>query len=388
MLSKIFTDKFKNKISESEIVNKNIIATCFKDMSLYWVHSLTSDSEMVYADNIKTVFYSKNTDVYFVYLLGEGMESFDKIAEEIKKLIEKNYIHFVSYNTEFLYMYSDLFESNNSNLNYSMLNYNSEILTDKNPFDISKLKNMKYLFSCTNILNQHSTNHFDKASQWPNENPDKFIMDYKYSLIYFYFKLGFNYFQKGEQKIEISNRLNKVFLYSKSVSNTSKRYFNVLKALETGKIYNKEYSDEDWFFYEANYNYYHTPFAIDYNMCKFNLVTETNDPALQKEFYANQFLSEKTVKALITSTPSYVLSQYDVYKELKHFGFYFLNEEFGEYDNKNNYIKFCDFLKKATDDEMDKLFIDSYEKSKKNKELLEKYIYSDKVKEIELLLKR
>jgi len=82
------------------------------------------------------------------------------------------------------------------------------------------------------------------------------------------------------------------------------------------------------------------------------------------------------------------MMQYDVYDDLEKYGFYFLNKEFGDYDSKANYSKFCNFFKKATDKEMDELFNKSYEKSKNNKELLEKYIYSDKTREIELLLKR
>ena len=38
----------------------------------------------------------------------------------------------------------------------------------------------------------------------------------------------------------------------------------------------------------------------------------------------NQFFSEKTLKALMVSTPAYVLLQYSVYRELKDYGFYFV----------------------------------------------------------------
>jgi hypothetical protein len=100
----------------------------------------------------------------------------------------------------------------------------------------------------------------------------------------------------------------------------------------------------------------------------------------------NQFFSEKTLKALMVSTPAYVLLQYSVYRELKDYGFYFLNEEFGENIDFTNYDKFCEFFRNASDEDMEKLFNVAYEKSKKNKELLEQYIFSDKEKEINLLI--
>ncbi len=392
MLNNSFKERFKNKISLEEIVNKNIIATCFRDMGLYWVHSLTSDKEIVYSDNFKAIFYSKNNDLYLLYFLEDGHEHWSKSFVELIEISKTNYVHFLSHNHGFLERYREYFDSDeNPNLDYSLLNYNSELLTDTHPFDIHQYTKVKYYFSSTNILldGMHKPlSEREEESNWSTKYPSKFILDHKYSLIYFYFKLGFNYFQKGEQKIEVSNRLNNIFLYSKSTGDDSQRFQNISMALKSGKIYNKEYTPEDWFFYEANYNYYHTPFIMDYNMCKFNLVMETNPPNFQEDFYVNEFLSEKTVKALITATPSYVLLQYGPYNSLKDYGFYFLNNEFGDYDSKVNYRKFCKFFKETNDVEMDILFNKTYHKSKKNKELLEKYIYSDKTKEIELLLRR
>jgi hypothetical protein len=392
MINNSFKDRFQNKISLKEIVNKNIIATCFRDMALYWIHSLSSDKEPVFIDKTKAFFYSKKNDLYFLYLLEDGKEHWDDAFKNIVELTKTNYLHYISHNHEFLEMYIDYFDSDkNPNLDYSILNYNSELTTDTHPLDLYVYKKIKYYFSNTNILKdgRHKPlTEQEKQSFWSIQNSDKFVLDFKYALIYFYFKLGFNYFQKGEQKINVSNRLNSIFLYSKTLKDDSPRYGNILMALNTNKIYDKEYSDEDWFFYEANYNYYHTPFTMDYNMCKFNLVMETNAPNFQDDYYVNEFLSEKTIKALITPTPSYVLLQYGPYNSLKEYGFYFLNNEFGDYDSKINYKKFCKFFKNTNDDEMNILFNKSFEKSKKNKELLEKYIYSDKEKEMQLLIKR
>jgi hypothetical protein len=87
----------------------------------------------------------------------------------------------------------------------------------------------------------------------------------------------------------------------------------------------------------------------------------------------------------MVSTPAYVLLQEEVYDVLKNYGFYFLNDEFGKYGYEN-YEKFCDFLKHSSDKQLDDLFNRTYQKSKLNKLKLEEYIYSDKTKEIKLLI--
>ncbi len=50
--------------------------------------------------------------------------------------------------------------------------------------------------------------------------------------------------------------------------------------------------------------------------------------------------------------------------------------------------QFFEFYKTASDKELDDLFAKAFEKSKNNKVILEKYLYEDKVKEINLLLGR
>jgi hypothetical protein len=77
----------------------------------------------------------------------------------------------------------------------------------------------------------------------------------------------------------------------------------------------------------------------------------------------------------------------DCYYDLKDYGFYFLNEEFGEY-NFSNYEKFCEFLKQSDDIILNNLYNKTIDKSKQNKIKLEEYIYSDKIKELNLLLNK
>jgi hypothetical protein len=386
-----FSNKYESTIEFSDIVDKNIIMALYDETAIYWVHNLASDKKLACVTDDWVVFYCEKFDVYFFYYLKFDGFSNKKCMDSLKEVVDKNkYTHLIlSYDSGRMV---DDFESNSSieKFDYSLLNFNSEILYENNIKNIWDCKKVKYFFSCSNMI-RRDTNGKEYSSIWQDENTNKFILDYKYAFTCFYIKLGFSYFQKGEQGFEVSNRQNKVFLYSKSPNKNSNhpRYNAIIKALETNKILNKSYTDEDWFWYYANYNYYHTPFINDYNLCKFNLIMETQSINSFDSYHhiksKNQFFSEKTLKGLLVSTPAYILLQYPVYEELKRYGFYFLNEEFGEY-TYSNYERFCEWLKNCSDIEFDEMFNKAFEKSRKNKELVETYIYSDKEREINLLI--
>ena len=378
---------FINKIDFRELKGQSIIATTIVDNSVWWIHNLSSDKEMVYIDENYMVYYSNEFDFYTLYLISnnEFIFSFFKNKNEI---IKNNYFHYILCDSQARNGLLDLFEKEDfgQNFKYSILNINSEIFYEDEPFLLNSMKKLSYLFSGGTLCLRKTLK--GSESIWLEKNNDKFILDFKYPLHYFYHKFGFVYYQKGLDELQINNRKNKVFLYSKHAGKHTSRYDSIQKALDTGKIFEKPYSNEDWFWYYQNYNYYHMPFYYDYNICKFNLVMETQHPT-QIAPNSNEFLSEKTLKALMVSTPSYINLQYPVYKELKDYGFYLLNEEFGDYMNYNeNYSNFLNFIKTASDSDIDNLFIKAFEKSKNNKVILEKYISENKVKEINLLLGR
>ena len=390
---------FINKIDINSLNGVSIIASAVVDNSIWWMHNLASDKEMVFIDENYMIFYSKKFDFYSLYFICEN----DKVFSFFKNnnpIISNNYFHYLLCDSRARNSLLNLFEETDfgENFKYSILNINSEVFYETEPFNLNSLKKLTYLFSGGTLISQNS----DK-SLWLQENSNKFILDFKYPLHYFYHKFGFVYYQHGPDELEISNRKNKVFLYSKHAGEHTARFDSIKHALNTGRIFEKPYSNEDWFWYYQNYNYYHMPFYYDYNLCKFNLVTETQDPTMHDE-KMNHFLSEKTLKALMVSTPCYVLLQSDVYKQLTDYGFYFLNSEFGEYNDDNvkaveylkhnpkqwneNYQQFLNFIKTASDIEFDNLFQKAYQKSKNNKLLLESYLKSSKVQELNLLLGR
>jgi hypothetical protein len=371
-------DKYKDKqnvLTIDKIVDSKIILCVSTDIVLYWVYYLSPNSDIVSVSNNYIVF--RLNDGEYIVQITNGNEN--TVMNIVNLLTEKNYVHFVLCDFDKVNHYITKFESEDiKNFNYSLVNYMSETVYDTEPRPLDKLNKIKYYFTSTNVLARSGNQNV--ISDFQTNMGNRFILDFRYSLTYFYTKLGFNYFQKGNHLFTNSNRLNKVFLYSKSINSTRDK--SIKEAIETGKIFEKTYSDEDWFWYFNNYNQYHTPFIVDYNSCKFNLVMETQ-PQESNGQLVGLFFSEKTIKTFLVPTPSYVLLQEEVYKQLISNGFYFLNVEFN-----NNYKDFCDFLKNSSDKDMDELFELTYHKSKSNKLRLEEYIYSEKQREINLLFSK
>jgi hypothetical protein len=371
-------DKYKDKqnvLTIDKIVDSKIILCVSTDIVLYWVYYLSPNSDIVSVSNNYIVF-RLNDGEYIVQITNSNENT---VMNIVNLLTEKNYVHFVLCDFDKVNHYITKFESEDiKNFNYSLVNYMSETVYDTEPRPLDKLNKIKYYFTSTNVLARSGNQNV--ISDFQTNMGNRFILDFRYSLTYFYTKLGFNYFQKGNHLFTNSNRLNKVFLYSKSINSTRDK--SIKEAIETGKIFEKTYSDEDWFWYFNNYNQYHTPFIVDYNSCKFNLVMETQLQESNGQL-VGLFFSEKTIKTFLVPTPSYVLLQEEVYKQLISNGFYFLNVEFN-----NNYKDFCDFLKNSGDKDMDELFELTYHKSKSNKLRLEEYIYGEKQREINLLFSK
>jgi hypothetical protein len=371
-------DKYKDKqnvLTIDKIVDSKIILCVSTDIVLYWVYYLSPNSDIVSVSNNYIVF-RLNDGEYIVQITNSNENT---VMNIVNLLTEKNYVHFVLCDFDKVNHYITKFESEDiKNFNYSLVNYMSETVYDTEPRPLDKLNKIKYYFTSTNVLARSGNQNV--ISDFQTNMGNRFILDFRYSLTYFYTKLGFNYFQKGNHLFTNSNRLNKVFLYSKSINSTRDK--SIKEAIETGKIFEKTYSDEDWFWYFNNYNQYHTPFIVDYNSCKFNLVMETQLQESNGQL-VGLFFSEKTIKTFLVPTPSYVLLQEEVYKQLISNGFYFLNVEFN-----NNYKDFCDFLKNGSDKDMGELFELTYHKSKSNKLRLEEYIYSLKQREINLLFSK
>lgn len=381
-----------SKNEEPDLKEKKLVVSSLYDNCLFWVYSLTQNKELIFIDNNLIVFYSKKFDFWMVILL-ETKNNTNSIIDIIKKFLEnKNKIHFIlGDNSDNLILE---FENkiNNSNFNYSIINYSSEVSDDSYPFNLNLCKKVKYLFTNSQL------NYLTRFN-WYSENNNKLFIDNKYSFIYFYYFFGYNFSLKGENKIKNLERMNKVFLYTKNYSKEGLRFKFISMAIETNKIYTKNFEKEDYIMEHAFRDSFLRGISNlnDYNICKFNLVMESFDPKpFSNDVFTDikfdniqTFCTEKTLKALLCDTPSYCLLQVPIYKSLTNYGFYFLNEEFGKYTNYSwlkNYENFINFLKNSNEKEFQDLFELSFEKSRENRQKLESYIFSDKETEINLLI--
>jgi hypothetical protein len=353
--------------------NEKIIVCLTDDTSIYWVHNLESNKEMV-LDVDNYVIYKSNKCFYFYF-----KQNINNSYHDILKLSEKNYIHIVVSDFADINNILEILDHNNK-IDYSVVNHMGETQYDDSPVKIKNLNNIKYYFSCGDLLNK-DTNQISKFQE-----SDKFILDYRYSLTYFYIKLGFNFFEKGEVSLHNESRKNKVFVYSKSKIG-SERETLLKQVITSGRVYNKVFNEEDKFWNNLRYNNYHLSFFTDYMSSKINLVTETQPPSFYNQPNLSRYITEKTLKSLMVTTPSYLLCQKETYDNLKDHGFYFINEEFGQY-NLDNYKKFVTFINDCNDFVFDQFFQRTFKKSKLNKIKLEEYIYSDKTKEINLLINK
>lgn len=357
------------------IQNKKIIWCLKSDLCLSWVHNLTQNKIIYDESDTYEIYYSNIYDVFFFYFKGDD-SNYETILKNISLLKDlQNYVHVILCDFRSIIKVIELLDRSNE-VNFSIVNHLGEMMYDDKPILVKDLKNIKYYFSCCDLFNE-------KNIICDLQITNKFIKDYRYSLIYFYFKLGFNFIQRGEHVIENNKPTDGIFLYSKS-NEGSQRYELIQMVSDSKKLVTKEFYESDVFWFGVNNRTVHTSFLIDYNICKFNLIMETQ-PLTKNKNVLSRFITEKTLKSLLIPTPSYVVMQEDVYNELIENGFYFLNQEFGDY-NLVNYEKFCNFLKNTSDDIFNELYISSIKKSKLNKIKLEEYIYSDKIKELKLLL--
>ncbi len=352
--------------------NKNIIWCHKSDSALFWVHNLCETKIKIYQDDRIEIHYSKIFDLYFFYLQIEDTVS-DDIISNIKQLSNNN-LHVVLSDFRCIGKVIQTLD-NETDIKYSILNHFGEMIYDHYPLNVKDLKKIRFYFSCSDLFNTQN-----EISQ--TQYSTKFIRDFRYSLTYFYFKLGYNFLERNTIIPHNYVHSKKVFLYTKSKSNTIREDL-IKMALNTTKIYEKNFDENDKFWFEINNKTHHTSSLVDYSKCLFNLIIETQPITKEKNILSN-FCTEKTLKSLILSTPSYVLMQEDVYNDLIKFGFYFLNQEFGDY-NFQNYIRFCDFISKSKQSDLEDLYKKVVTKSQFNKIKLEEYIYSDKTKEIKLL---
>ena len=352
------------------IKDSKFIICLFGDIVINWVHYMDPFKLLIVDDEQYQIY--KSRDCYFLYCKSDYKYLLELISNN-----KQNYYHWVI--TDFAEvdtLLSILDEINT--IDYSIVNAMGETIFEDSPRKLNELKNYKHYFSCGDILK--------KVSDGLNvisdiNNSDRMIIDYRYALIYFYVKCGYVYLNRD---ITITN--NKkigLFTYGKLTGRTWRNNF-IDEIKDSNRLYLKSFSDEENFWFNMNNVSLHNISIIDYNEYAFNLIFETQMPFDDGNVHAN-FITEKTLKSLITGTSCYVLLQNQTYSFLTSCGFYFLNQEFGDY-NLENYKKFCKFINESSDEVLLDFYNNTSLKSKNNKTLLYDYLYSYKEKEINLLI--
>lgn len=121
--------------------------------------------------------------------------------------------------------------------------------------------------------------------------------------------------------------------------------------------------------------YKHFEAIHDYLYCNYNLLFET----LNYTNNAERFITEKTFKGLFFGKPILLVACYETLNELKNMGFYLLNFDFMQTINSSKDVEqsitlFSDWLYKASDDEIEKAYNKSLEKSIHNRHKLMEYL--------------
>lgn len=389
LLSHYADKNYSNKINLSDIKGARILLSSYSSNldTLYWTHSLASDFELYHLSTDFLLYYSKKNNFYNLCVL---LNSDSHALKECIQILLKNnnFIHYIAYGPiDINFIEKELNNDIDKKLKYSFLLNNGEKFNIQNSPFIKTLKNISFIFSGSSFEFYKDLDN----KEWYEKNKSKIILDYKYTFIYFYFKNGYCWLPTGDYSTNLFERSNKVFLYTKNYGKKTERFEIINKACNTNRVVSKEFSDKEVFYFSTNRYAVETSFFYDYNCCKFNLIMESNPPSINVNEQSN-FVSEKTLKGLLVSTPAYILLTPSIYKKLSDEGYYFLNKEFGNYSDlsnsynwKDNYNNFISFLMSSTDNEIDNLFRKSLTESKKNKILVEEYIYSDKIKEINLL---
>jgi hypothetical protein len=209
------------------------------------------------------------------------------------------------------------------------------------------------------------------------DSEPNFYFDLLFSFRYFRYYIGYYYLEELVNNIPLPK-------YDKSKS----KLFSYVRAHKTGgwrtellnanpkilKMLNPKDSANDA--YDLEYpKYKHFEAINDYLYCNYNLIFETIDYSNNAE----RFITEKTFKGLFFGKPIILAACYETLNELKDLGFYLLNFDFVEsintsYDVEKSIILFSQWLNDASEDEIEKRYNQSLEKSIENRYKLMRHL--------------
>jgi hypothetical protein len=358
-----------------EIENSKIIIAIGND-SIYLTYNIDTNKKLIFENQLSSLYFLENENCYL--LLNNSRVFINEFKDYIYPLINefliKNKIH-ILLSAESGDELSEIIKFINKSYQNCSIKY-SIIMIAGEVYSESFLKNIDDTLFKGVITSTYNSNIIDILS-----NKEKYNLNYLHTLTYFYILAGYYLGVEDVNVLTNNKRFPKIFYYSKS--NECKEYF--IKILEetipNEFLYPKHYTDNMKYLskflpYERTVHF--TTSFFDYTTCMFNLTFESS--------IYNGYMTEKTFKAIISNTPTFLVINDDVYNSLKEYGFYFLNDEFKGNDIMETYLNFIEYFKKCNEIEIRNLYERTSTLSMNNRKLLYQYIHSYKDKELEYFL--
>jgi hypothetical protein len=362
-------------MKDIKIENSKIIIAIGND-SIYLTYNIDTNKKLIYENQVSSLYFLENENCYL--FLNNNRVSIDEFKKYIHPLLKqfliKNKIHILlsAESNDELIKIIQFINTNyqNSSIKYSIVMIAGELYSE------SFLKNIDDNLFKGIITSTYNTNIVDSLL-----DKEKYNLNYLHTLTYFYILAGY-YLGVEDATVSTNNeRFPKIFYYSKS-NECKEEFINIIEESVSNKfLYPKHYTDNIKYLnkflpYERTIHF--TTSFFDYTICMFNLTFETS---VDKEY-----MTEKTLKAIISNTPTFLVVNDDVYKSLTDYGFYFLNDEFEGNTIREKYSNFIDYFKKCNETKIKNLYDSTSIKSTNNRKLLYNYIYSPKVKELKYIL--
>jgi hypothetical protein len=211
------------------------------------------------------------------------------------------------------------------------------------------------------------------------------ISDIKLCLPFFFYKHQISLVDFNElSNCENTNPLDKVFVYGRrSDENINlvlrhRGYFikKIKEWLGEDKIETANLLHNDIELESISTGRYHLGNFFDYQKCMFNVVFESQHVDYCNE--AQNWISEKTLFALLFANPPFLLVNRDILNVLKELGIKLLNDDFEDADIGISFDKFCKFLKESSIGDRIELFKKHKLIQIENRKKLLDYIYSAK----------
>jgi hypothetical protein len=363
----------KNFMKHIEIKNSKIIIGIGSD-AIYLSYNIFQNKKLIYQTDICSFYFIKDKNCYLLLInIRVDVVEFKKhISPILNKYTHTNKIHILltaeCHGIGTVYNFID--KNYNNSLKYTICMIAGEIYSDQFVDNVND-----DLFKGI-LTSTYNTNIIDNLA-----DKSKYDLNYLYTLIYFYYLGGYYLGVVDDNVISNNHRFPKIFYYSK-LNNPKKQFIELIeKNIPNELLYPKHYTNDirdlTKFSKTPHLSHFTTSF-FDYTTCMFNLTFESS--------IYNGYMTEKTLKAIISNTPTFLVINDDVYHSLKEYGFYFLNDEFDGNSIMERYLNFIDYFKKCNETEIKKLYERTSILSLNNRKLLYQYIHSYKDKELEYLL--